>query len=119
VVLYGLIAILAVSWRRVTAMVAIIISLTVGLSTIYLDTHWLSDVVGGWMAGGLVLLSLPTLMPHAERATARAARFVRRHLPQRRPVRAQLPARHAPAGAVAAPVTAPGWSAQADLSARR
>jgi membrane-associated phospholipid phosphatase len=76
VVLYGVIAMLAVSYRALTAAVAVFIALTVGLSTVYLDTHWLTDVVGGWMAGGLVLLALPTLMPFAERLYARGERHV-------------------------------------------
>jgi membrane-associated phospholipid phosphatase len=83
VVLYGVIAMLAVSYRTAVTIAAVFISLTVGLSTIYLDTHWLTDVVGGWMAGGLVLLALPTLMPLAERIYARVERRVapnlRRH----------------------------------------
>jgi len=76
VVLYGVLAILAVSHRRLAVAAAVFIALTVGLSTVYLDTHWLTDVVGGWMAGGLVLLALPTLMPWAERLTAVTARWL-------------------------------------------
>jgi membrane-associated phospholipid phosphatase len=78
VVLYGVIAMLAVGHRAVAVSAAAFVSLTVGVSTIYLDTHWLSDVVGGWFAGGLVLLSLPTLLPHAQRLTSAAARVLRR-----------------------------------------
>jgi membrane-associated phospholipid phosphatase len=74
VVLYGVIAMLAVQYglrfSRTVVAAAVFLSVTVGLSTIYLATHWLSDVVGGWMAGALVLLALPTLMPYAERLYA-------------------------------------------------
>ena len=33
------------------------------MTTVYLGTHWLSDVVLGWAAGVLVLLALPWLEP--------------------------------------------------------
>jgi membrane-associated phospholipid phosphatase len=66
VVLYGVIAMLAVGYRWAVAAAAVAISLAIGLSTIYLDTHWLTDVLGGWLAGSLVLLVLPTVMPYAE-----------------------------------------------------
>jgi membrane-associated phospholipid phosphatase len=71
VVLYGVIAMIAVYYRvrfhKLVTVCAVFLSLTVGLGTIYLDTHWLTDVLGGWVAGGLVLLALPTIMPYAER----------------------------------------------------
>jgi membrane-associated phospholipid phosphatase len=74
VVLYGVIAMVAVMFRvrfhRLVAISAVFLAVTVGLCTVYLDTHWLTDVIGGWMAGGLVLLVLPTLMPHVERLYA-------------------------------------------------
>jgi membrane-associated phospholipid phosphatase len=66
VVLYGVIAMLAVGYRRAVAVAAVAISVAIGLSTIYLDTHWLTDVLGGWLAGSLVLLALPSVMPYAE-----------------------------------------------------
>ena len=79
VVLYGLIAMLAVHHRKLLAVVAAFISVTVGMGTIYLDTHWFSDVVGGWFAGALVLLALPSVMPPAQRwADALVARVRRR-----------------------------------------
>ncbi len=67
VVLYGLIAWLAPRFRKVAIGVAVVLSTTVGLATVYLRTHWFSDVVGGWLAGGLVLLAVPTALPYAER----------------------------------------------------
>jgi membrane-associated phospholipid phosphatase len=74
VVLYGLIAMLAVSFRRTATFLAVFVSITVGLCTVYLDTHWVSDVLGGWLAGVLVLIVLPWLMPYAERLTDAALR---------------------------------------------
>jgi membrane-associated phospholipid phosphatase len=66
-VLYGLLAIIAINHRRTAAVVAGFLSVTVGLSTVYRDTHWFSDVVGGWIAGGLVLIAIPWAMPPAMR----------------------------------------------------
>lgn len=66
VVLYGVIAMLAVGYRRVAGVAAVVVSLAIGMGTIYLDTHWLTDVLGGWLAGSLVLLVLPSAMPYAE-----------------------------------------------------
>lgn len=83
VVLYGLVAWIAPRFRKSAIAGAVFLSITVGLGTVYLRTHWFSDVVGGWIAGGLVLLALPSLMPAAQRFTdgaiARArARFAHR-----------------------------------------
>jgi membrane-associated phospholipid phosphatase len=84
VVLYGLVAWIALSHRKLAIWAAIVLSLTVGAGTIYLDTHWLSDVVGGWIAGGLVLLALPTAMPTAQRGTDAVIAWTRRRLARRR-----------------------------------
>jgi membrane-associated phospholipid phosphatase len=102
VVLYGVIAILALGYRKTAATLAVVIALTVGLSTIYLDTHWFTDVLGGWLAGGLVLLVLPALTPYAERCVAAVARrLVRvwhgvRKQPQTAPGLLRRPARTPP-----------------------
>lgn len=66
VVLYGVLAMLAVSYRRIAAALAVVISITVGLCTLYLDTHWFTDVLGGWLAGSLVLLVMPPLADRVE-----------------------------------------------------
>jgi membrane-associated phospholipid phosphatase len=84
VVLYGIIAMIAVYYRvqfaRLLTVAAVFVPLTVGLVTVYLDTHWLTDVLGGWMAGGLVLLALPTIMPVVERGYRAIARRVKPRL---------------------------------------
>lgn len=67
VVIWGLMALLAVRHRKVWAAVASVLGVTVGLSTIYLGTHWVSDVVAGWAAGGLVLLAVPLMTPIVDR----------------------------------------------------
>lgn len=106
VVLYGLMAWIALEYRRVFIVAAVWLSLSVGLATVYLNTHWFSDVVGGWLAGVLVLLALPWVVPSAERVVERgvarwrngrsrspqpdahgsARLFVDRHLPPRHAV---------------------------------
>jgi undecaprenyl-diphosphatase len=78
VVLYGLIAMLAVSFRRTICLLAAVVSISVGLCTVYLDTHWVSDVLGGWLAGLLVLIALPWLMPYAQRIADATIRWGRR-----------------------------------------
>ena len=76
VVLYGLIAWITVRHRKWLIAAAVFISATVGLGAIYLNTHWITDVIGGWLAGALVLLALPTVMPTTQRWTDTAvARF--------------------------------------------
>ena len=64
--LYGLVAWIAVKYRKTLIAAAVFLSVTVGLGTVYKNTHWFSDVVGGWIAGGLVLLALPWVMPTVE-----------------------------------------------------
>jgi membrane-associated phospholipid phosphatase len=77
VVLYGLIAWLAPRFRKLFVGVAVFLAVTVGLCTVYLRTHWFSDVVGGWLAGALVLLILPTVMPYTERWADRGVAWAR------------------------------------------
>lgn len=85
VVLYGLLAwIVADRWRKLAITAAVFLSVTVGLGTVYLRTHWFSDVVGGWLAGALVLLSLPTALPYAQRLTDRVLVAVRAWYARRR-----------------------------------
>lgn len=71
VVLYGLVAMIAVNHRRLATTVAVFLAVTVGLGTVYRDTHWFSDVIGGWIAGSLVLIALPWVMPYVDRLTDR------------------------------------------------
>lgn len=66
VVLFGILAMMSMNHRRLMTWVAVFVAVTVGLDTIYLQTHWLSDVVGGWLAGALVLLVLPSIVPRLE-----------------------------------------------------
>lgn len=75
VVTWGTVAYLATRHRRAAAVVAGIAAFTIGLTTIYLGTHWVSDVLGGWAAGALVLLALPLFEPLVAIMDKRIAAF--------------------------------------------
>ncbi|MFE9705532.1 phosphatase PAP2 family protein [Streptomyces sp. NPDC005930] len=72
VVTWGILAYLAATHRarRWLSALSAVTSLGVGMSTVYLGTHWLSDVVLGWAAGLLILLALPWFEPLIARAEA-------------------------------------------------
>ncbi|MEU9284724.1 phosphatase PAP2 family protein [Streptomyces sp. NPDC048275] len=72
VVTWGILAYLASTprARRWLSALSAVTSLGVGLTTVYLGTHWLSDVVLGWAAGLLILLALPWCEPLIARAEA-------------------------------------------------
>ena len=72
VVTWGIMAYLASTprARRYLSALSAVTSLGVGLATVYLGTHWLSDVLLGWAAGLLVLLALPWLEPNIAGAEA-------------------------------------------------
>ncbi|WP_436847999.1 phosphatase PAP2 family protein [Streptomyces coeruleorubidus] len=55
--------------RRLSALPAAT-ALGVGLATVYLGTHWLSDVLLGWVMGLLILLALPWFEPLITRTEA-------------------------------------------------
>jgi membrane-associated phospholipid phosphatase len=65
VVTWGILAYLATTprARRVLSVVAANFALGVGATTVYLGTHWVSDVLLGWAAGLLILLGLPWAEP--------------------------------------------------------
>ncbi|GHE59487.1 phosphatase PAP2 family protein [Streptomyces capitiformicae] len=72
VVTWGILAYLASTprARRWLSALSAVISLGVGLTTVYLGTHWLSDVLLGWAAGLLIMLALPWFEPLIARAEA-------------------------------------------------
>lgn len=72
VVLYGVAAMAApLAYRKIAATLAAVLSVTVGMGTVALNTHWFSDVVGGWMNGALVLLVSWAIAPEVlHRSTA-------------------------------------------------
>ncbi|MCJ1679734.1 phosphatase PAP2 family protein [Streptomyces sp. APSN-46.1] len=72
VVTWGILAYLASTaiTRRVLSVVSAVVSLSVGATTVYLGTHWVSDVLLGWSAGLLILLALPWFEPLIARIEA-------------------------------------------------
>ncbi len=100
VVVFGLLAWLATRHRRAGALLAVVGAGSVGLATIFLDTHWVTDVVGGWLAGALVLLVLPLLEPLHRRvagagmvllAAGRRGSATRRRVTDRAGIRSSTP----------------------------
>ncbi|MET9439502.1 phosphatase PAP2 family protein [Streptomyces sp. NPDC006610] len=85
VVTWGILAYLASTpgTRRWLSALSAVLSLSVGLTTVYLGTHWLSDVLLGWAAGLLILLALPWFEPPIARAEAWLLELRDRHLPRR------------------------------------
>ncbi|MFI6349262.1 phosphatase PAP2 family protein [Streptomyces sp. NPDC050560] len=105
VVTWGILAYLASTprARRYLSAGSAALALGVGLTTVYLGTHWLSDVVLGWAAGLLVLLALPWLEP----LIARTETWLFRLRDMWRDRGTKAPGAAAPAGpAPAAPATA-------------
>lgn len=72
VVTWGILAYLATTprARRYLSALSATVSLGVGLTTVYIGTHWLSDVLLGWAAGLLILLALPWFEPLIARTEA-------------------------------------------------
>ncbi|MFD8894369.1 phosphatase PAP2 family protein [Streptomyces sp. NPDC059566] len=92
VVTWGILAYLASTGvtRRVLSIVSAVVSLSVGATTVYLGTHWVSDVLLGWSAGLLILLALPWFEPLIARAEAYV--FDLRELLRRRAETGRMPA---------------------------
>ncbi|MFJ9012535.1 phosphatase PAP2 family protein [Streptomyces canus] len=75
VVIWGTLAYLAQRHRKAAAALSALAAFVVGLITVYLGTHWFSDVLGGWAAGALVLLALPYCEPFVERLALRVRKL--------------------------------------------
>ena len=93
VVLFGVLAMMSTRFQKQMVWIAVFLSVTVGLTTVYLATHWLSDVIAGWIAGGLVLLILPTVVPWFEAVFAVLGRPIRwaLRMPKQRPAAPSSP----------------------------
>lgn len=59
VVVFGTLAALAARRRTATTVLAVWVAVSVAVGTVYLDFHWVTDVVGAWLAGALVLFAAP------------------------------------------------------------
>lgn len=86
VVTWGILAYMATTprTRRHLSALSATVSLGVGLTTVYLGTHWLSDVLLGWAAGLLILLALPWCEPLIARAESRLLELRDRRRARRR-----------------------------------
>ncbi|MEV7388979.1 MULTISPECIES: phosphatase PAP2 family protein [unclassified Streptomyces] len=120
VLTWGILAYLASTprARRWLSAASAITSLGVGMSTVYLGTHWLSDVLLGWAAGLLILLALPWCEPFIDRTETQIFDLRDRLRDRRRsrrgstvpapvPVPVALKPRPAPAGDSPAPELEP------------
>ncbi|MFE1711932.1 phosphatase PAP2 family protein [Streptomyces sp. NPDC058728] len=114
VVTWGILAYLAstVVTRRVLSVVSAVVSLSVGATTVYLGTHWVSDVLLGWTAGLLILLALPWFEPLIARVEAHV--FELRELLRRRAETGRMPA---PVAVALTPLLSAGGKWQLRLDA--
>ncbi len=112
VVTWGILAYLATTprARRHLSALSAVVSLGVGLTTVYLGTHWLSDVLLGWAAGLLIMLGLPWCEPLIGRTEARIFAVREQWRARSRRGVPSLPV--AAGGPGAGPATAPGMFAQ-------
>lgn len=83
VVLYGVLAWAVPQYRKALAGFTVVISICVGLGTVFMRTHWFSDVMGGWLAGAMVLLAVPSVIPFVQRFADLLEGWVRSALARR------------------------------------
>jgi undecaprenyl-diphosphatase len=59
------------AWRLASTMLLVLLIVLIGLSRVYLGVHWLSDVIGGWTGGLLLLLVLARVYGKVEKPSSR------------------------------------------------
>jgi undecaprenyl-diphosphatase len=59
--------------RALVAVAAVAVALLVGASRVYLDVHWASDVIGGWIVGAAIAAACAALYERARGLQPRAA----------------------------------------------
>lgn len=92
VVVYGLVAFLALlRWprlRRYWAVIAVLVALLAGVegyTRLYLLMHWPTDVIGGWVIGGILLAALVSSAVVAVEGEAMRLAIGRHRSPKTRP----------------------------------
>ncbi|WP_346619863.1 phosphatase PAP2 family protein [Blastococcus montanus] len=90
VAMWGMVAYLGARYRRAAPVLVALVALGVGATTVYLGTHWISDVLAGWIAGALVLLALPAVSSLADRVGRRRPGRARVGAGSAGPVRGRL-----------------------------
>ncbi len=73
VLMWGVLVYLGRRHRWAGAAATAVLAAVVGLATLYLGTHWATDVWTGWALGAVVLLVLPDLAPLVDRLAGRLA----------------------------------------------
>jgi undecaprenyl-diphosphatase len=60
--------------RRLGWAIALTVPIAVGISRLYLDMHWASDVIGGWLVGGAYAAAVCAIYEEAFRRAHRRSR---------------------------------------------
>lgn len=58
-------------WSRVATSILILIVILIGISRVYVQSHYPTDVVGGWLLGGMILLGVRSYVATYERKTGK------------------------------------------------
>lgn len=61
-------------WRRGTVVATTLVCVAVAASSVYFDSHWVSDLLAGWLIGGLVLQASILVDQRVQRRHVDAAR---------------------------------------------
>ena len=82
VVTWGIVAYILVRYGplrsyRPGIVISSVATFIVGIASIYLDTHWVSDILAGWLAGAIILLVTVKIDLEYEAMTGRATRLLR------------------------------------------